>query len=79
MDANEIRELLASGLDDCEVELQMEGNKIAVRLVSDSFEGLSRVRRQQLVYGLLNDRISSGEIHAVTMKTLTRTEFAASR
>ena len=38
-------------------------------IVSPLFEGLSRVKRQQLVYGLLNDKIASGEIHAVTMVT----------
>ena len=44
-------------------------------LVSDRFEGLSRVKRQQLVYGLLTDEMGP-EIHALSMRTLTPAEWA---
>ena len=74
MKENEIRQLLSSNLKDCIVEMQAEGNKLMLRLTSDAFDGLNRVKRQQLVYSLLNDRISSGEIHAVSMTCLTRQE-----
>ncbi|MBQ62203.1 MAG: hypothetical protein CMQ19_09015 [Gammaproteobacteria bacterium] len=43
-------------------------------LVSDKFEGLNRVKRQQLVYSLLKDMISSGVVHAITMRTITPQE-----
>jgi acid stress-induced BolA-like protein IbaG/YrbA len=43
-------------------------------LVSEAFSGLSRVKRQQLVYSFLNEKINSGEIHAVSMKCLTPEE-----
>ncbi len=76
MDSEEIHQLLTSGLDDCEVQLEADGNKVSVLLVSPSFEGLNRVKRQQLVYKILNEKISSGEIHAVMMKTLTPSEQA---
>jgi acid stress-induced BolA-like protein IbaG/YrbA len=39
---------------------------------------LNKVKRQQLVYSLLSERISSGEIHAVTMTTLTSDESIGS-
>ncbi len=45
-------------------------------LVSDRFEGLSRVKRQQLVYGLL-DGLMGPEIHALSMQTLTPSEWAS--
>lgn len=45
-------------------------------LVSDRFEGLSRVKRQQLVYGLLADEMGP-EIHALSMRTLTPAEWCA--
>ena len=45
-------------------------------LVSDRFEGLSRVKRQQLVYGLLADEMGP-EIHALSMRTLTPEEWAS--
>jgi BolA protein len=46
-------------------------------LVSERFEGLSRVKRQQLVYGLLADEMGP-EIHAFSMRTLTPDEWKAS-
>ncbi len=74
MDIEALRAVLISGLSDCEIDIQMEGNKISLNLVSEIFAGLSRVKRQQLVYSLLNELISSGEIHAVTMRTVTPEE-----
>ncbi|MEJ6591988.1 MAG: BolA/IbaG family iron-sulfur metabolism protein [SAR86 cluster bacterium] len=74
MNEKEIRTLLIAGLRDSEIELQAEGNKISLVLVTEQFSGLSRVKRQQLVYKLLDQKISSGEIHAVTMRCLTPAE-----
>lgn len=76
VDLEDIRQILETIFGGDQIEIQAEGNKLTLLLVSDKFEGLSRVKRQQLVYSLLNDRISSGEIHAVTMITLTPQEQA---
>jgi acid stress-induced BolA-like protein IbaG/YrbA len=76
MDQAEIQSLLAAGLPDCEIELMAEGNKIGLRLTGNVFEGMNRVKRQQLVYGLLNEKIASGEIHAVSMVCKTPAELA---
>ena len=76
MDQAELRTLLEAGLPGCEIELMAEGNKIGLRLTGDVFEGLNRVKRQQLVYGLLNEKISTGEIHAVSMDCKTTAERA---
>jgi acid stress-induced BolA-like protein IbaG/YrbA len=74
MDEMEIRRILESGLPDCEIEMMTEGNKVGLRLTGDVFAGMNRVKRQQLVYGLLNEKISSGEIHAVSMDCKTLAE-----
>jgi len=76
MDEAEIRGLLAAGLPDCEIELMAEGNKVGLRLTGNLFEGMNRVKRQQLVYGLLSEKITSGEIHAVSMTCKTPAELA---
>ncbi|MFT5560547.1 MAG: acid stress-induced BolA-like protein IbaG/YrbA [Candidatus Azotimanducaceae bacterium] len=76
MNEAEIRALLAGGLIDCEIELTSEGNKLSLRLTGNLFEGMNRVKRQQLVYGLLNEKITSGEIHAVSMICKTPAEHA---
>ncbi len=44
-------------------------------LVSEKFEGQSRVQRQRLIYDLLSDELKSG-VHALTMRLLTPSEFA---
>ncbi len=77
MDLEAIEKTLKDSLSDCQVELVAEGNKLMVQLVSDDFAGLNRVKRQQKVYGLLDDRIKSGEIHAVSMVTLTKEESSS--
>ncbi|MDA1299115.1 MAG: BolA/IbaG family iron-sulfur metabolism protein [Proteobacteria bacterium] len=77
MDCSEIEAILAGALVAPRIAVSAEGNKIALDLTSESFEGLSRVKRQQLVYGLLKSRIESGEIHAVTMRTRTPSESEA--
>ena len=74
MDVAAIEAALRDGLPGCELELQAEGARLELRIVSPVFAGLSRVQRQQKVYALLNERIRSGEIHAVSMLTLTPAE-----
>jgi acid stress-induced BolA-like protein IbaG/YrbA len=43
--------------------------------VGDLFEGKRAVQRQQLIYAVLNESISSGAIHAVNMKLFTPQEW----
>lgn len=74
MDESDIRALLNAGLGECDIQVQLDGARLGVIIVAAAFEGLSRVKRQQLVYGLLNDKIGSGEIHAVSMKCLSPAE-----
>ena len=51
---------------------------VKIIVVSDDFEGLSLIKRHQLVYKALNEYMH-GEIHALTMKTLTPEEFKNSQ
>lgn len=74
MDISAIETALRDALPGCELSLAAEGNKLSVQIVSEAFSGLNRVKRQQKVYSLLNDRIQSGEIHAVSMVTMTPDE-----
>ncbi|MDE8603446.1 BolA/IbaG family iron-sulfur metabolism protein [Marinomonas sp. RSW2] len=71
MNASEVKALLESSIPHCEVIAQGEGCNFQVVVVTSEFEGLSTVKRQQLVYSHLQESIASGAIHAVTMKTYT--------
>ena len=74
MDESAIKSTLQKELPQCELEIAVEGNKLSLKIISDEFDGLSRVKRQQKIYVLLDDRIKSGEIHAVSMVTMTVAE-----
>jgi len=45
-----------------------------VVIVSESFEGVPRVRRHQTINGILKDEIA-GPVHALSMETLTQEEW----
>ena len=74
MDEDEIKQLLRAGLNDASVDIIAQGSHLTLKLVGDIFVGLGRLKRQQLVNGLLKDKIGSGEIHAVNMTCLTLAE-----
>ena len=46
----------------------------SVLVVSDKFDGKSRVERQRIVYDLLAEELS-GSLHALSLKTMTRDEY----
>ena len=76
MTPQEIKELIEAGfLNSHEVEVNGEGNMFDVTVVSDDFEGKSSVKKQQMVYAVVNDQIRSGEIHALSIKTFTEKEW----
>ncbi len=74
MNLDDIREVLDTAFPSGKIELEADGDRLMLALVSDKFEGLNRVKRQQLVYSLLKDMISSGVVHAITMRTITPQE-----
>ena len=71
-----IRASIEGGLECRHVEVRGDGHHFEALVVSPRFEGLSRVRRHQLVYGALGDRMRD-EIHALSMSTLTPAEWSA--
>ena len=72
----QLRDYIAAGLSCTHVEVDDDGRHFFATIVSPAFEGLSRVRRHQLVYGALGERMRE-EIHALSMKTLTPAEHQA--
>ena len=70
----DIEARLRDALGEAEVAVDGEGNRFVIDVVSDDFEGLSRVKRQQAVYAAIHDLIASGAIHAVTIRAATKAE-----
>lgn len=67
----QVEQLIRDGIEVDSVEVEMSGNHCTVVVVSAEFDGLNQVKRQQRVYQCLNDKIASGEIHAVNIRALT--------
>lgn len=57
------------------VKVEGDGYKYHLTIVTDEFDGKSRVARQQWVYTQLNDFITTGRLHALSMKTWTQEEW----
>ena len=67
---------LEDAFEDAEVQLMDMtggGDHWEARIVSTSFEGLSRLNRQRAVYAAMGE-LMHGPIHALTFKTMTPAE-----
>ncbi len=71
MQAAEVKQLVEQQLQGCEVITAGEGCDFQVTVIGEIFEGLSAVKKQQLVYGCLTDQIANGTIHALTIRAYT--------
>ena len=76
MTADQVKALLIDTFSNSQVHVEGEGAKFMIVIVSTHFEGKRAVPRQQMIYALLNEYISSGEIHAVSMDLKTPEEAA---
>ncbi|MCK7595924.1 BolA/IbaG family iron-sulfur metabolism protein [Microbulbifer sp. CAU 1566] len=74
MQPDQIKSLIEGQIPDSQVEVAFEGSHLQLTVISEAFAGLSRLKKQQLVYGALADKIADGSLHAVQMKTLTPEE-----
>ena len=77
MQPEDVTSILEASLPECQFTVQSDGSHYSVIAVGEVFQGLSRVRKQQLIYEALNEKIASGEIHAVQIRAFTPEEWAA--
>ena len=71
MPADEIEALIKEAIPDAQVtirDLAGDGDHYAARVVSGSFEGMSRIKQHQAVYAALGGRVG-GELHALQLET----------
>ena len=79
MHPEQIKALIAAGMPCDHLELDGDGQHFEALVVSPEFVGKSRVQRQQRVYATLKEKLDSGELHALSFKTLTPEEWSATR
>ena len=76
-DRRSIEETIRQGFECTHVEVRGEdGVHFEALIVSPAFAGLARVRRHQMVYAALGERMRE-EIHAISMNTLSPEEWAS--
>lgn len=75
MQPSEIESILRSALALDEVHVSGEGGYYQVIAVASLFDGLSRVKKQQVIYAPLMEQIASNAIHALSIKAFTPAEW----
>lgn len=79
MDLQEIETLLKDALNLTEVHVTGDGSHFNIIAVSDAFNEMSRVKRQQAVYAPLADKIADGSMHAISIKTFSEKDWQRER
>jgi stress-induced morphogen len=67
-----VRSAIQQALPDASVvveDLTGGGDHLQVKVVSQAFVGLSRVKQHQIVYGALRQELASEAIHALAVQT----------
>jgi len=79
MENHEIQAVLMNALSLQEAHVSGDGSHFQVIAVGEVFDGMSRVKKQQAVYGPLAEYIADNRIHALSIKAYTPQEWARDR
>lgn len=77
---DQVKSMIQAGIPDAEVQVQDltgGGDHYQVIVVSPAFEGKRPVQRHQLVYGSVQQAMSTEAIHALSIKAYTPETWAA--
>ena len=72
---SEIQNLLNKQLPNCNIKVECNDGHFDINVIGEIFFGLNPVKRQQLVYQIINEYIKNGTIHAVSIKASTVDEL----
>ncbi len=70
-----VKQLILEKIPDAQVVVSGDGYKYEAEVVSSAFGGLNTLKRHQLVYAAVNTAITSGQLHALTIRALTPDEM----
>tara|TARA_B100000575_G_C22843913_1_gene494382 strand:- start:19 stop:270 length:252 start_codon:yes stop_codon:yes gene_type:complete len=72
--ATELQNLLENRACNWSFSVTGEGRNFQILAISDDFQTMPRVKRQQAVYRLIAGEIAEGDLHAITITALTHEE-----
>lgn len=76
MEIETIAALIRSGIPDAQVQVSGDGSHFEAVVVSPVFAGLTPLKKQRLVMDTVREQLASGDLHALSIKTLTPAEQA---
>lgn len=76
MEIEAVEQLIRRGIPGAEVQVSGDGSHFDAVVVSEVFGGLSPIKKQRLVMDTVKAQIASGELHALSIKTLTPAQRA---
>jgi acid stress-induced BolA-like protein IbaG/YrbA len=76
MTSQDLEDLIAQGIKCDTISIEGDGRHWFATIVSEEFEGLRSIKRHQLVYKTLGQKMHTDEVHALSMKTFTPIEWA---
>ncbi len=79
MNSEDIKNLLQDAFPSCRIEVTENQGQFRVLVIGEEFKGVTEVVRQQKIYAPLTPHITTGRIHAVTVKASTPEEQDAAK
>lgn len=74
---DEIEQAIKTSFPDAAINLDGEDCSFNATVISDGFEGLPPVKRQQQVLATVHDQLTSGALHAFSVNAFTLAEWEA--
>lgn len=75
---DDIKQLIEGGLPEAQADVKGDdGAHFEAAVICPAFEGKTMVQQHQMVYATLGERMHSGEIHALSLRTYTPAEWEA--
>ena len=75
MTTDEIKAMIEAGFESAQVMVNGDNGMFDTTVITDEFDGLTVVKKQQKVYATVNTLITSGAIHALSIKAYTPKEW----
>ena len=76
MTSDQLETIIAQQLPCQHLSVEGDGRHWYATIVSAEFEGLRLIQRHQKVYATLGQKMQTDEVHALSMKTYTPSEWA---
>ena len=75
MQPEDVKQMIEAGMTDADVRVSGDGSHFDAIVISNQFEGKSLIQQQRMVYDTLGDKITSGALHALSIKSYTQTQW----